>query len=256
MALRLLPNISADDRFAEWTRVCERAYAEQINQGWRHRMFRLLRAVFNKNAALAADGGYIVNWAAAMYLDAALMCIRREIDSQAGAENLRNLLDDIAQTPTVLTRARHVAQWPRDDQDMAHGAFDSFNPIRIAGDPATDHIDPAIVRADLDSLVEDVERLRTFAERTRAHRSPPQGIDPTITFRDVHPAIRDIRQVLAKYYEILTSKPIIVWEPSPPFDPIAAFTTPSFVDRDAVALAAEEDRKAEPTERSPPETAQ
>jgi hypothetical protein len=72
----------------------------------------------------------------------------------------------------------------------------------------------------------------------------------------VHPAIRDIRQVLAKYYEILTSKPIIVWEPSPPFDPIAAFTTPSFVDRDAVALAAEEDRKAEPTERSPPETAQ
>jgi hypothetical protein len=64
MALRLPRDISPDDRHANWVRVAERIYDEQVHQGWRHRIFRLMRATFAKNTDLASEGGFLFNWTA------------------------------------------------------------------------------------------------------------------------------------------------------------------------------------------------
>ena len=82
--------------------------------------------------------------------------------------------------------------------------------------------------------------MRVYAERTRAHRSPDQGIDHTLTFRDLHAAIVEVRQVAGKYYALLTLKSVARWEPEAQFDTMEPFMGPWVVDADAVARAARE----------------
>jgi hypothetical protein len=126
MSLRLPNDISDDERHAAWIRVIQRIYREQANQAWSHYMFRLLRTVFDKNERLSEEGGFIFNWLAENYVDGALMLLRRELDQQAGTENLRNLLEDIIGHPGVLTRARYCAAWGRSgpfDADLYRGTL-------------------------------------------------------------------------------------------------------------------------------------
>ena len=244
MSLRLPRDISDDERHAAWARVIERIYTEQANQAWSHYMFRLLRAVFDKNERLSEEGGFIFNWIAENYVDAALMLLRRELDQQAGAENLRNLLHDIIDHHGVLTRGRYRAAWRNSgafDGQLANRAFNSFSPKRVTDNPDLDFIDPELVRADLEQVVADAERLRDYAERTRAHRAPERGFDTSdITFQALHKAIANVRRVVAKFYALLTLSSIGRWEAVPQFDTIEPFERPWVLDRDAVAAAAEE----------------
>lgn len=91
MTLRL-GAVSDDERYTAWRRVIERVYGEHVHQAWNHYLFRLLRAVFVTNPRLSEEGGFVFEWMVENYVDAALMLLRRELDQQAGTENLRNLL--------------------------------------------------------------------------------------------------------------------------------------------------------------------
>lgn len=207
-------------------------------------MFRLLQAVFDQNERLSKEGGFIFDWIATNYLDVALMLLRRELDQQAGVENLRNLLHDIIEHPGILTRARYCAAWGESepfDAAMANRAFDAFSPKRAAENRGLDFIDPELVQADLNQVVAAAEHLRQYAERTRAHRTPERGVDTAdITFQALHKAIADIRRVVAKFYALLTLSRIAKWEPVPQYDTIAPFMRPWVLDRDAVNAAAKE----------------
>lgn len=224
--------------------MIERIYREQANQAWSHYMFRLLRAVFDKNERLSEEGGFIFNWIAENYVDAALMLLRRELDEQAGTENLRNLLHDIINHHGVLTRARYCSAWGTSgpfDAELANRAFNSFSLKRVAENPDLDFIDPVMVRADLDQVVADAERLREYAERTRAHRTPERGVDTSeITIQALHKAIADVRRIVAKFYALLTLGVVDKWEAVPQFDTIAPFMRPWVLDRDVVEAATEE----------------
>lgn len=241
MGLRLPDGILPEDRHAQWIRVVERIKREQIDHGWRHQIFRLMRAVFSSNDELSHDGGFLFNWMAANYVDASLMLVRRELDVQPGTENLRNLLEDIIDHPEVLTRARYRGQWGSENRDMADRVFDSFEPVRTSGRPEADYINPAIVKADLTKAVDAGERVRRFAERTRAHRTPERGIDRSLTFQDLHKAIDDIREIVGKYYSLLALSTVINWEPTAQYDQIAPFTKPWVRDTAAVERARDAD---------------
>jgi hypothetical protein len=243
MTLRL-GDLSVDARYDTWSRVIERIYREQVNQAWSRYMFRLLRAVFTTNPRLSDEGGFIFQWMVDNYVDAALMLIRRELDRQAGTENLRNLLFDMIEHPMVATRGRYRSKWGKDgalDRWFADRVFDRFKPIRVAENPDADHIDPDVIRADLDRVGASAEQLREYAERTRAHRTPERRINTAgMTFKALHDAIGDLRNVVGKYYALLTLRSIAQWEPVPQYDTFEAFTKPWLVDRAAVQQAAKE----------------
>lgn len=243
MTLRL-GNVSDDSRYEAWSRVVERIYREQVNQAWSHYMFRLLRAIFATNPGLSDKGGFVLQWMANNYVDATLMLLRRELDQQAGTENLRNLLIDMIERPTVLTRARYRSKWGLEgpfDRSHADRVFDRFNPRRVVGDADADHIDPDAIRADLERMFTSAERLRVYAEKTRAHRTPERNVDTTgMTFNTMHDAIADVRSVIGKYYSLLTLNSIAQWEPVPQYDTLEPFIEPWVVDRAAVEEAAKE----------------
>jgi len=204
-------------------------------------MFRLLRAVFATNQRLSEEVGFVFEWAVDNYVDATLMLLRRELDGQAGAENLLNLLFDIIEHPTVVNRARYLERWGP-DQPVHHWhanqTFDGFSLVRIADHPEADHINPTVIRADLDRVRTGAEHLREYAERTRAHRTPVAGVDTAeLTFVALHEALDSVREVIAKYYALLTQGMIDRWEAVPQFSTIQPFTRPWVEDRDAVKRA-------------------
>jgi hypothetical protein len=244
MGLRLPKTTLPDDRHAAWVRVVERIRAEQVSQAWHDQLFRLVRAVFTNNRTLSDQGGFLFNWMKENYGDASLMVVRRELDKQRHTENLRHLLEDIIEHPEVLTRARYVAQWPRAEAHLADGVFDQFTPAKVPGSPHEDYIDPNVVKADLDRVIDDAARVRDYAERTRAHRTPEQGLSGPITFRDLRQALVDIRSVVGKYYALLTLMSVTEWEPVAQYDTIAPFTRAWVTDAAAVERAVDE----EPTE--------
>jgi len=63
----------------------------------------------------------------------------------------------------------------------------------VVGSPADDHIDSAVVQADLDNLVRQGEAVRVYAERTRAHRTKTKNLNNALTFRDLHAAMRTLK---------------------------------------------------------------
>lgn len=243
MTLRLAP-LSDDSRYDAWTRVVERIYHDQVNQAWSHYMFRLVRAIFLSNEKLSDEGGFVVRWMVENYVEAALMLLRRELDQQAGTENLRNLLFDMIEHPAVVTRARYLSKWGRAepfDRSYANRTFDRFSPRRITGNPDSDHIDPDLIKADLDRMVTSTEQARDYAERTRAHRTPERKIDTAgMTFDAMHKAIADVRDTVAKYYALLTLTVVAQWEPVPQYDTLEAFMKPWVVDPTAVERAAKQ----------------
>jgi len=241
MGLRL-DDLDGDARYDAWIRIVRRIYDEQVAQAWGHYMFRLLRAVFVTNQRLSEEGGFIFRWMVENYVDSALMVLRRELDRQDGTENLRNLLFDMIDNPTVVSRARYLARWglsPTDKAWHANRVFDGFNPIRVANHPEADHLDPASIRADLDRVGASADHLREYAERTRAHRTPGRpGLDTTaMTFGALHEALVTVRDVIAKYYGVLTQASLAQWEAVPQFSTLQPFTRPWVEDRAAVERA-------------------
>jgi hypothetical protein len=243
MTLRL-GTLSDASRYEAWICIVERIYREQVNQAWSHYMFRLLRAIFLANEKLSHEGAFVLRWMVDNYVDAALMFLRRELDQQAGTENLRNLLLDMIDHPTVATRARYLSKWGQEgpfDRGHANRTFDRFAPRRVRGNADSDHIDPDLIRADLNRMVTSTEQARKYAERTRAHRTPERSIDTDeMTFDAMHKAIADIRGTVKKYYALLTLKAVAQWEPVPQYDTLEAFMKPWVVDRTAVERATEE----------------
>ncbi|GEM_PF-4342860 len=237
MTLRL-GDINADARYDAWVRVIERIYREQVQHAWNYYLFRLISAVFRTNERLSAEAGFFFKWMVDNYVDAALMLIRRELDQQAGTENLRNLLFDIIEHPTVVCRTRYQLKLSGNGSSgswLAERVFDRFKLVQVAENRDADYIDPEMVKSDLNQIAARAEQLREYAERTRAHRTPERGIKTTeMTFQTLHDTMSDIRSVIGKYYSLLTSRSIAQWEPIPQYDTLEAFQKAWLVDRSTV----------------------
>jgi hypothetical protein len=66
-----------------------------------------------------------------------------------------------------------------------------------------------------------------------------------VTFKDLHRAICDIREVAGKYYALLTLRIVVRWEPAVQYDTITPFTMPWVTDRNAVEIAVRKEAEAE-----------
>ena len=183
-------------------------------------MFRLLRAIATINPWLAEHGGFFADWIVSTYVDATLMLLRRELDKTAGTECLLQLLYDMRDYPTVVTRTRFVADRPADMRDLGDKAFSKY-----AGGPG-EHLSLDTINADLERLKE-AEAIRVHAEQTRAHRTPVQAIDPgTMTFEELYTALVTVRSVVNKYRDVLGVGPLSQWQPVEQFSVIEPFFRP------------------------------
>jgi hypothetical protein len=224
MAQRQFDKLSDDQVFADWLRWIERVYNEVIGQGWRHKMFRLMRGIYEQNPDLQKTGGFFLRWAADNYVDASAMALRRELDGQDGTENLVRMLCEMRARPTALSRARFRSTWNGTSAYLtADRAFDGFRIIKHRDGLDFDHIDPAMIVEDLERLTAQDDVL-THVQTTIAHRAPPRPDAPVPTFAEFHAALEAVGQVFERYYLILTHATLMAREPAEQFDIYRPFT--------------------------------
>jgi hypothetical protein len=221
MGLSLPKDTTEDQRHAAWVDVIRRASDEHTGQAWSNYMFRLLRAIARSNPWLAENGGFFADWIVRSYVDSTLMLLRRELDKQAGSECLLQLLYDMLENPTVVTRTRFVANWPANTREwLADKEFSKY-----AGGSG-EHLSLDMINADLERLKE-AETIRAHAEQTRAHRKPVRAVDPrTMTFEELHKALVSVRDVVNKYRGVLGVGPMSQWQPVEQFSVIEPFLRP------------------------------
>jgi len=97
--------------------------------------------------------------------------IRRQGRSDPSTSSLARLLDEISAAPTVLSRARFVAL--HTDKERGAAAWKALITTHFAG-RGSEHVDPYLVKQDLEALKDEVRKVEAYAERyfgQRAQRS-------------------------------------------------------------------------------------
>ncbi len=232
MAQRQFEKLSDDEVFADWLRWIERAHDEALDQGWRHKMFRLMRGVAEQNADLRRTGRFFLQWAADNYVAASAMALRRELDTRSGAENLFHLLCEMQQRPNVLSRARFRSTWTGTGKHYkADTVFDDLGIIPSPEGRDFDHIDPNKIEEDREKL-KSADDVPEHVQATIAHRMPVRPEEPIPTYGEFHDAHETIWQVIVRYREILTHRTKDSREPPDEWFSVAPFEFAWIADRD------------------------
>jgi hypothetical protein len=170
--------------------------SEDITMGWWNRkVFRAIRAMFNTNTLLhRAEGSREAwRWIETTYSHYAVMLVRREVDSQTGVLNLKQLLHALESHHDVLKKHALGRRVPS-----------------LAG-----------IRADRKRLEKQAAKVVAYGHRLIAHRTPPGA--PTITFNELDDAFRAVRRVLIKYQGVLVGVDLLDATPTPQFDWLAPY---------------------------------
>ena len=71
--------------------------------------------LFENNQKLKSIGGEVYDWMFRLWARDIVISIRRELDNDTNTVCLGRLLDEMAQRPQVITRARYLGDIPKDD---------------------------------------------------------------------------------------------------------------------------------------------
>jgi hypothetical protein len=130
--------------------------------------------------------------------------VRRQLDSDPRSVSFRNLLEDMAAHPEVMSRERHLGIWGDADwETLANENYDEF-----AGS-GNNMIDPARTRADIDRLKYIVDPIVTFVNKVIAHTDERQRTSAP-TYNELNAAIDEIGEMLKKYSSLLTASIALV----------------------------------------------
>ena len=226
MAQRNPAQLTDDQLFQDWLRWIQRAYDEAVGQARRFRLFRLVHGVYQQNDHLQHTGGFLFQWMADNYVAASAMAFRRELDTQAGTENLIHLLREMRDHPSVISRARFRATWSETEPNNAwnaNRAFNAYPHVEHADGPDQDHVDPDAVAADL-VVLEEQDRVLEHVQTTVAHRGPELQGASVPTFAEFHAAIKAIGGVFRRYYTLLTHSTLLDLEPAAQYNEYEIFT--------------------------------
>lgn len=180
-------------KFEEWVRQCQASFDDTVQLFWNRKLFRAVNEMFQTNQGLSQSGQHVWQWLAGMYVRDAAMLIRRELDKQRGALNLRHLLHDIEGSIHVL----HAQS-------------------RAGGLPSADD-----VRRDRETLEQDTERVRDYAERLPAHRTPAAAL--SVTWTDLDRSVNAVLRTMRRYRGYLTATDLLQVTPVANFDWLAPF---------------------------------
>ena len=191
------------------------------------RRFNDVTGLFERNDKLKAVGGDVYDWMFRMWARDIVIAIRRELDNDTNTVCLGRLLDEMAQRPKVITRARYLGDIFEEDfgYRMLWETFDGFGVLRQSDTaPLTDHLDPMGIAADRRHRHKVAKPVLAYANQLVAHRSETEHVP--VTLGDVNRAVEAIEEVFVKYYAIIVGPSLVGLEPSIIHDWMAPFAIP------------------------------
>jgi AbiU2 len=158
----------------------------------------LHRATYRRVGEIVQDHGqlpesYFWRYLQDTYAATQAIAVRRQAETSSRVISLGRLLAELSDSPEEASRAFFVGLWAGERRAGAEREFDE----RFAGSVGT-HLDPAIPRADLKTITDSAEPLKTFVDEHLAHSDARAGKDLP-TFAQLEVAIDEMGELLKKY---------------------------------------------------------
>lgn len=191
-----------DSKFNKWYRWFDRVYLDVTNLSRYRAIFWEVQDIIRKNQQIHKPSSFY-EFLGQSYVAYAVMGIRRQLKFHPDSISFARLLDEIVETPQVLSRHRFVQHYK--GTAIEHLADSDFD--RFAGD-AKDHVDPQLVHADLRLLLEKGKSLEDYADKRIAHidKRKPRTVP---TFDQVDECVDFIEDLTKKYFLLIRCEALL-----------------------------------------------
>ncbi len=188
-----------DSRVEKWIGWLEnKIRPEVLTIYWQRHVYRTVADITSNRQPHLPDSHFF-DYLRDTYAITQAVAVRRQAEQSPRVISLGTLLAEVVGDSERLTRQRFVSQYDPDDQARGEEAFtDHF------GGVVGEHLDPALVAADLDRLTAESERVVTYVDKNIAHLDRrPVGDLPL--FEDLNTAIDVVGDMFKRYVLLLTA---------------------------------------------------
>jgi hypothetical protein len=209
----------ADSRIEKWRRWCAGRIRDDILTMHLHRhVFREVGEITKANSDLPAS--YFFDYLQDTYATTQAIAIRRQAETGTRVCTLGRLLTEISDDPSRISREFYVGMWDADQTALGAQSFDA----QFAGVVGS-HIDPAIIRHDLEVLNASAESVKGYVDQYVAH-SDARASAALPAFEEMDSAIDSIGHLFVKYVNALTADIRVKLVPEFQHDWLAVFRKP------------------------------
>lgn len=131
------------------------------------------------------------------YITTIIVAICRQIDRDQDSRSLINLLYEIYDNAEEITKKWFASQYKTIGEEYGKKNFkENFGNL--------EHVDPAIIYADIGNLIFYTKEIKRFRNKRVAHLDKNKEIKFDIDFSTLNKAIDLIERIINKYYLLLT----------------------------------------------------
>lgn len=208
-----------NDRFKKWERWLS-VIETEIGNLYRYKhIFGEVQEIIKNNPNIQKPSSFY-EFLGSSYVALILMGIRRQLKSDKQSISFARLLQEIIDTPEVLSRHRFVSLYK--GSVVEHHADRDFD--KFAGKNKA-YINPIMVQKDIDELKKQGLKLEDFADKKIAHtdKRAPKNIP---IFNDIDNCIETMGKLLKKYILIFRATALLSVLPVYQYDWKAIFYEP------------------------------
>ena len=206
-----------DKKFAKWDRWLNDIYEEVVRLLEHQQIFGKVQDIIKANREIQKPNAFY-RFLANTYGDSSIMGIRRQVKPHKDSISLVGMLEEIIESPSVISRGRFVDLYSAEMQDFANHIFDKRfslysaemqDFVNLPSDQQfsiryPNHIDPAIVQQDLDELKAHGNKVEAYADKRLAHRDKKQPVIPI--FGELDACIDCLKELTIKYSLLFRAK--------------------------------------------------
>ncbi len=206
-------------RFDEWNKWLDVIYSEIRSLSVNRNIFWEVQNIIKNNPKIQKPNVFY-EFLGSVYVASALMGVRRQAKIDKDSISFARLLKEICDTPEVLSRTCFVALYKGSMvEQFADRDFDKF-----AGKTGS-HVDPDLVKLDLEKLKAKVQKCEKYADQRVAHFDK-RAIKSIPTFTDLDECIDFLEELMKKYYLLFRAKSLVSILPVYQYDWKAIFREP------------------------------
>lgn len=242
------PAKPTEHRVEVWERWLDKGIANDVYLMHLERFaWQRIHEIIGENEKLKTTSSYFWEWLFDIYTKAQAGAVRRQADERGDVASLGRLLVEIKGSPELLTRDWYLEHWGKDESydedDKAYWKRAGEEEwAKTFGGAVGDHIDPAVVGADLTELRQGSKKVKVYVNKHVAHfdegginerpAAPGKKEIELPTLNEVHHAIDLIGRLFRKYHALFTAADVIELTPVLQHDWEAVFRMQWLPDRE------------------------
>jgi hypothetical protein len=194
-----------------------------------HDIFWKTIEVMNNNQQVLEKGGDLFNWIKNSYIEAASVAFRRQLDRDNRAVSLMNVLITLERECDKFTKedfqrlVRFIPGHMMHRPEKWNAAGETFDDVFGNGKA---HLDPDIVRADIELLGTESAAIKEQVDKEIAHSDRNKMQRPRVTGEMFEACLNQLDEITRKYIQLVDGqvldplKPIFMYD----FEEVFTFT--------------------------------